>query len=203
MSKRPLLPPELLAGLTKELTAALSDDNDTAVVLVGAGYVDACIGSLLSEVLIDSSVSSKLLSAGTGLLGSFSARADLCYALGMISKLFYMDLCTMAEVRNTFAHHHLALSFVDPKVALLCSRLSFATSPESGFTLAPCYHRAFEHPKQRFVMSAIFLSQLLLRVARGDAPSAGRAIPSLRPLRDRKKLNVMRLQHDQPRKGVE
>lgn len=166
MAKRSILPPEVLTKETKALVKTLSEESDLAVVLVGTSYVDACLAAVLASYMIESSVTSRLLAPQTGVLGSLAARADICYCLGLIHKMAYSDMRVMAEIRNQFAHHHLALDFATPEVVALCAKLAFAVSPHTGVLMAPFFHRAFEKPRYRFVMSAVTLSQTLLNIAK-------------------------------------
>ena len=104
----------------------LNEGSDLAVALIGAAYLDQCLGSLLKQKFIDSSISEKLLEPGSGLLGEFTARARLAYSLGLIEKPIYVDLITIVEIRNIFAHSHLTISFKDEIVADKCNTLHFA-----------------------------------------------------------------------------
>ena len=84
-------------------------------MLIAASFLDACLGSILKNKLIDSCVSKELLGS-RGILGSFSSRTDVCYALGLFHKLLYKDLRKIAEIRNEFAHYHLELSFESEEI---------------------------------------------------------------------------------------
>src|SRR5262245_50531194 len=98
------LPVPTIAALgeqTIELYQSLTDVNDTAVVLVGTGFLDQCVASLLEHSMIDSSTVRSMLHY-TGQIGTFSARSDLAYGLGLIAKGVYQNLRKFGEIRNRF-----------------------------------------------------------------------------------------------------
>ena len=106
MRKNP--PVERLSADTRELCEALNNESDVACVVIGAAFLDTALASLLEQQLLKSKVTRKLL-APSGVLGNSAARADLAYCLCLISKEHYRDLCSIAEIRNQFAHSHLRL----------------------------------------------------------------------------------------------
>jgi DNA-binding MltR family transcriptional regulator len=122
----------------------LNDEPEFVQVIVGAAYIDACLGAMLQRFLLESSVSEKLLDARGGALGSLAARADMCYSLGLIKKELYADLTKIAEIRNTFAHHHLTLDFGDPQVAALCEQLGYIDSLRNSGTGQPAFGEMIE-----------------------------------------------------------
>lgn len=159
-----------IEGLTKDiqqLFGVLNSESDLAAVLVASGYLDACLGALLESFLRESSISSKLLDARSGALGSFAARADTCYCLGLIPKAVYQDLVVVAEIRNEFAHHHLALNFKTETVIAGCEKLKHAAS----LRIADGSQLAFEglvlqNVRNRFVITVVLLAQHLLNLGR-------------------------------------
>ena len=164
MAKRLPVPIE---GLSKDSDAfydVLNDEPDLSAVLVATSYIDACLGALLEGFLLKSSVSTKLLDGKAGLLGSFSSRSDACYCLGLISKPLYQDLLVIAEIRNQFAHHHLALSFAVPEVARQCKKLSYVSDVwiETPPSEPPMDTKHLFEPRNRFVISVVLISQRLL-----------------------------------------
>lgn len=125
MRKKRLPPPlETLSADGQAVYEVLHGESNLAVGVVGAAYLDACLGSLLGRYFIESNVADRLLSPG-GTIGSLAARADLAYCLGLISKPLYQDLLQIAEIRNVLAHHHLQLGFGSPEVAEACSKLRY------------------------------------------------------------------------------
>ena len=126
----------------------------------------------------ESSLSSKLLDVRSGALGSFAARSDVCYSLGLISKGIYQDLLVLGELRNQFAHHHHMLDFSATGIAEACGSLKFAETLErwdmdNGELMFKPGQLA--ESRVRFVMTVVLLSQRLLLIALGTARVTGAA----------------------------
>lgn len=166
MAKRAILPAEALSADTQKFYDVLNDEPDFSVVVVSCAYLDACLGSILEKYLLQSDVSAKLLDAGSGALGMFSARSDACYALGLISKRIYQDLLVLANIRNQVAHYHLTLNFAAPAIADACKSLKYAETlvADGELMFKP---GELKDARTRFVMTVLFMSQRLLLVALG------------------------------------
>lgn len=93
----------------------ISRDDDFARIVVGGAKVDTCLVAILDKFLVDGSTKDGLLSH-SGTVGNFAARAALCYTLGLISKIAYTDMMTLANLRNISAHHPSKVSFKDEHV---------------------------------------------------------------------------------------
>lgn len=168
MLQRKVPPIEQLSGESQELFNVLNNETDLAVILVAASFLDICLASILNRKLIDSTVSKKLLGTGSGALGNYSSRADICYALGLIHKPLYKDLVKIAEIRNEIAHYHLVLSFKAESIQKLCSEFSYVASLKNGNTDEPL--GIFERmvgPRNQFVLTAVMISQRLLLIGLG------------------------------------
>lgn len=120
MTKPKTLSVESLTGDSRSLYDGLQDERDIACVLISTSYLDNCMASLLGRYFAKTSVSGKLLDPRRGLLGAYSARADLCYCLGLVAKEVYQNLQAIAQIRNQFAHSHLSVTFDDPEVRQWC-----------------------------------------------------------------------------------
>lgn len=119
MAKGLRIPTEQLSEETQQLYDVLNNEKDLAVILIASSFLDACLRSLLEKKLLEGSVSDRMLSH-KGVLGGMSARADLCYALGLLPKRAYQDLGAIAEIRNIVAGAEplwCCFVFVRPKVA--------------------------------------------------------------------------------------
>lgn len=163
MAKRPPVSTEGLSKDSQAFLDVLNGESDLSAVLVATSYISACLGTLLNGFLLKSSVSTELLDGKAGLLGSFNSRSNACYCLGLINKLLYQDLLVIAEIRNEFAHHHLALSFAVPEVALLCEKLSYAAGLRNeNFDKPLIDTKPLSRPRNRFVISVVLISQQLL-----------------------------------------
>jgi DNA-binding MltR family transcriptional regulator len=113
---------EALSAESKALHEAMNNEPDFPCVLIAASFLDQCLASLLERFFIESPVSTELL---RGTLGTFSSRAKLCCALGLIPESLMKNLLKVGEIRNKFAHSYLSLSFEDPGITDLCKSVSF------------------------------------------------------------------------------
>jgi DNA-binding MltR family transcriptional regulator len=114
---------EDLSEDTRKVYDILNRESDFACVLIGTSYLAELLASAINVSFIESSVSEKLLDPQRGAVGGFATRADLAYCLGLISKNVYQDLIRVAEIRNMFAHKHLALDFGDSTIRKTCEEL--------------------------------------------------------------------------------
>lgn len=114
---------EELSGDTQKVYDILNQESDLACVLIGTSYLAELLASIIETSFIETSVSKKLFDPQRGAVGGFATRADLAYCLGLINKDFYKDLMKVAEIRNVFAHKHLALDFGDSTIRKYCQEL--------------------------------------------------------------------------------
>ncbi len=164
MAKRPILPPEVLSKDSEKFRAVLNaESSDLSVVLVATSYLDASLAGMLQKFFIESRTSDRLLDT-RGPLGSFVARADAAYALGLISKPMYRCFIAVAEIRNEFAHHHTELTFSSPDVTNLCNGLNYIDVTGSPNHLL---RQFVTTPRDRFVITVVLVSQQLLVLALG------------------------------------
>ncbi len=145
----------------------MKNEKDLPLILVAASYIDACLASILKRKLRTSSVSDQLIDI-KGPIGSFSARADLCYALELIPKALYQDLLVIAQLRNEVAHYHLELSFGEPSISKLCNKLTYVSTLKNGNTEEPLANREWlEGERNIFIISVTLISQKLLLIGLG------------------------------------
>jgi DNA-binding MltR family transcriptional regulator len=112
-----IIPIEDLSEQSNEVYQVVNGEPDLACVLILASYLDQCLASLLKNYFINnSSTVDRLLDAVHGNLGTFQARADLTYSLGLIPKGIYQNLCEMGSIRNHFAHSHLEINFRNKEI---------------------------------------------------------------------------------------
>ncbi|WP_394885975.1 MltR family transcriptional regulator (plasmid) [Mesorhizobium sp. AaZ16] len=156
MAKGLRVPTEQLSEETQQLYDVLNNEKDLAVILIAASFLDVCLRSLLEKKLLEGSVSDRMLSH-KGVLGSMSARADLCYALGLLPKRAYQDLGAIAEIRNIVAHHHLTQSFKTGDIAAKCATLDAISLGGTKPDQMP--------PRMRFTLAVTLLANSLLVTA--------------------------------------
>lgn len=101
----------------------LDNESDRGCALMAAAFLDELLKDLLKAYLIDDSNSVQQLFSGTGALGTFSSRIELCYLLGLISASTKRDLTIIRKIRNDFAHVMDIIDFNHPPIASRCSSL--------------------------------------------------------------------------------
>ncbi len=156
MRKRTIIPIEGLTKETQNLFDSLEEETDLGVVVIGAAFLDVCLGTLLSHFFLEGNISDALLVKGP--LNEFVARAKVAYALGLISKIAFQDLVCIAEIRNTFAHHHLALSFDFTDIRDLCKKLQCG----KDMTNALAFDQYLLLPRTQFTLSVVALASRLM-----------------------------------------
>jgi DNA-binding MltR family transcriptional regulator len=114
---------EQLSEDTQKVYDILNHESDLACVLIGTSYLAELLASTIKTIFIETSISEKILDPQRGAVGGFATRADLAYCLGLIDKKVYQDLIRVAEIRNLFAHKHLALDFGETTIRGACEKL--------------------------------------------------------------------------------
>ncbi len=162
MPKRTIPNLESLSEDNKHLYETLNSERDLPLILVSSSYLDVSLGAMLKEKLISSSTSDKILDVRGGAIGSFSARADMCYSLGMVPKTLYKDLIKILEIRNIVAHHHLELDFTNEEIKKLCCELSYVESIRNQEKKPPKADEWMVGARNQFVITVVFINQRLL-----------------------------------------
>ena len=103
--------------------ASLSSETDRGCALMAGAYLDDQLQRLLRRSLVDDKVVSDKLLGGFGPLGTFSARIDFCYALGLLSPMATRDLHLIRKIRNEFGHTATPLTFDCPSISARCTEL--------------------------------------------------------------------------------
>jgi hypothetical protein len=101
----------------------LKRETDRGLPLVGAALIDDRLRETLRSFLCEGPTSAKLLDLPNAPLGSFSARAQACYCLGLIDSSEYAEIELIRKVRNEFAHAKHGTSFQTERLKGLCSSL--------------------------------------------------------------------------------
>lgn len=92
-------------------------EDDRGFILLSAALMDAAMADLISLILRPrknkKSTSARIQKDGEGILGSYRARADLLYALGVLNKEEHSILVVLSEIRNICAHKPIHFSLAD------------------------------------------------------------------------------------------
>ena len=125
---------------------ALKEESDRGCALIVASYIDVSLEALLNAAFTGSRKIKEGLLGTARPIGTFSARIDIGYCVGLLPERVYRDLHLIRKIRNEFAHAPVATTFQTPEVKLRCGELSCVIfEPEQGLM----------HARRRFVMSAL------------------------------------------------
>jgi mannitol operon repressor len=91
----------------------LRQESERGQVLISAGFLEEQPKDVLLAFLLEKSQARDLVEGANAPLGTFSARTEACYALGLITEEEYSDLTLIRRIRNEFAHN-IETSFETP-----------------------------------------------------------------------------------------
>ena len=87
-----------------EFVEEFKGESDRAAVILGASKLDQLLGMILEKYLLPCTNSTDTLFENNGPLGTFSAKIDLAYRLGLIDSSFCRSIHLARKIRNSFAH---------------------------------------------------------------------------------------------------
>lgn len=100
------------------------EENDRAIAIVGAAFLDTLLEHILVSFLADDEKEVKKLLQYDQPLGTYGNRITMAYCLGLIGKTICDDLRLVGKIRNRFAHD-LYASFDDEKIQSWCKSLKW------------------------------------------------------------------------------
>ncbi len=109
--------------LINEINAFLTElqnESDRGCALVGLAVLDDVLNDIL-EVFFADVPTTKILLKGS--LRNITARINITYSLGLISRYEFYTLNLLNNIRNKFAHHSHGLTFDTKEIANLCSQI--------------------------------------------------------------------------------
>lgn len=106
-----------------EFRRLMKAESDRGCALMGASYVDDRLADLLKKKLLLNSDLRERMFDYIGPLGSFSARINMAYAIGLIPANLRRELHVMRDIRNVFAHRAAHLTFESPEISPLVDKL--------------------------------------------------------------------------------
>lgn len=116
---------ERMAALAKELEG----ESDRAAAIVGAAWVEEALGAAVESILHPHKKARDRLFGRSGPLATFAAKIDLATLFGFIDEAIRLDLDSIRDVRNVFAHDithkvtHAALGFGSDSIKGRCLAL--------------------------------------------------------------------------------
>jgi DNA-binding MltR family transcriptional regulator len=106
-----------------EFRSTLNAETDRGCALMAAAYLDDQLAELLKAYFVDDVVIAQKLLEPTQPLGAFSARIDVAYLLGLLSREEHKALHLIRKIRNDFGHKAQPLSFRNQAIADRCKKL--------------------------------------------------------------------------------
>jgi mannitol operon repressor len=110
----------------KDFSAFLHEfqsETDRGAALVGAAVIDQRLSDTLRAFMVAGKVVDALLDGANAPLGTFSARINMCFGLGLIDNHEHSECNIIRKIRNEFAHSVHGTTFADKGVVVLCERL--------------------------------------------------------------------------------
>ena len=132
-------PPEI-RELAK-FSAEYNKESDRGAVLIAASRFDEVLKVLLFAFLRESNSSTQLLDGFSAPLGTFSARASACHALGLIEDYEFEEITLIRRIRNEFGHKWRDIGFETDRIRDLALQLTW---------LGPAEHEEGSTPRERF-----------------------------------------------------
>lgn len=105
-------------------------ESERASVIIAAAMIDDAIGERLKLFLTPCATSQDSLFDGSNaLLGTFSARIEFAYRLGLITARLSRDINIIRKIRNDFAHKLTGCDYSDEKVKSRIRELRLSFHP--------------------------------------------------------------------------
>lgn len=93
----------------------IEKESDRGCALMSASVLSNELKELLLIKLVGLPDQKKMLFEFSGLLGTFAARINLSYAIGLISKEVVDDLNIIKDIRNSFGHEFKSITLEDSR----------------------------------------------------------------------------------------
>src|SRR5688572_23015419 len=110
------------------LHTAFERESDRAAAIVAGAMLDDALLTLLRARLVPAVDRERsILEAPNAPLGTFSARIDASFQMGLVSKELARDLHIIRKIRNQFAHEPLDTTFDTPRISDLIGAVQAAS----------------------------------------------------------------------------
>ena len=128
----------------------LRRESDRGLALVAAALIDEKLAETLQHFFCQEASGKRLVAEVNAPLGTFSARIEACFALGLVDAFEYTEITLLRKIRNEFAHAKHATSFQTPRIQGLCSSLKSDLPEGADYPL--------NDPRFRFINAAVCLA---------------------------------------------
>ena len=153
-----------------EWRSEIQEQTDRGAAIIAAAFLDARLEEVILSQLPQSGQPTDRLFSGNAPIGSFSAKIDMVFAMGLIGLNTHRDLTLMRKIRNEFAHHFGAISFGTPSIRSQCSEIWICqTYKEYKKVSGPT------DPREQYLQAVLMIFHLL--VTELDERRNGRSTP--------------------------
>jgi DNA-binding MltR family transcriptional regulator len=118
-----------LAEQHKLFRYSLEKESDRGCALMVSSFLDEALRDLLEQCLRGDGKLADNLFDGNGPLTTFSARINLAFGLGLISRNSTRDLHLLRAIRNEFGHVYEPINFETPSIGSRIRELETHTRP--------------------------------------------------------------------------
>lgn len=125
------------------LLESLHEHDDRSLVLTLAAFAEDTLEFLLLDYLREPKQAKKLVNGFNAPLGTFSARIQAAFVLGLIRNDHHRALEVLRKVRNEFAHNWSGVSLDREDIAVLIKQLSLSRREEYCLAEAGAYEASF------------------------------------------------------------
>jgi DNA-binding MltR family transcriptional regulator len=122
--------------------------SDRAAAIVAAALLEERLAEAIKTKLHREKEVVERLFRPSGPLGSFSAKIDLGFLMGLYSKDAHADLVAIKEIRNEFAHRLRTKNFTSQRVRDLCQNIEVS---DWNFEVAPARRKDKFKKQKMFV----------------------------------------------------
>jgi|KBSSwiStaDraftv2_1062776.scaffolds.fasta_scaffold40801_4 hypothetical protein len=130
--------------------------TDRGAAIIGAAYLEERLTEAIRSRFVPGNNIETDLLGFSGAVGTFSAKIDLAFLLGLIGPQAYRDLHLIRRIRNDFAHVMEPLTFAAPKVANRCRELYLPTH-----LLMPGQNVLPQEPRAQYLAAVMLLFNLI------------------------------------------
>jgi hypothetical protein len=115
-----------LSDADKPILEEIEKQTDRAAALIATSYLeDRLVEAIKARTVRDQNVEKDMF-RNSGPLGSFSAKIDLGFMLGLYDGVVRKMLHTVRDIRNEFAHVAQPRDFNSQRIADLCKNISIS-----------------------------------------------------------------------------
>jgi DNA-binding MltR family transcriptional regulator len=99
--------------------------EDRGAAIIAGAFLEDFLFEAISSWLVDDKKALKGIFEGTGPLATFSAKIEMAYLMGLMSKRSHSSAAAVRKIRNEFAHNMGPLRFETPLIKGKCQSLMY------------------------------------------------------------------------------